>query len=455
MPGDGLPHDPSGLKDGIERLLRRDRAETDESLERERRVTDSTVASIVENEITDVVDTQRDRVDNLVHEARVRGDERVADAVAVLPEVAETLEEAATHLAEVAESLTSAANSLKQAPAAPPDAVVAAQTVAEVAETLTEVADRVAEERSAVDASLREERALLDHVLDVERATSDATLEFERRAKQILFDAERRRTDQHLAEERADTDNAVRHALDLLVNEQAGRVEAEQRALTRDEFLAIVSHDLRSPLDAISINASLLGEHAPPGIEGEKHQKWARNIQRAVDIMTRLVSDLLDVARFEGGEFRVMREEHDIVSVIKEVTDTFMPLATSRDLRLDVELPAQAVHAWFDHHRVLQVLSNLLRNAIHFTAPGGSITIKVRAEEHGCRVSVQDTGIGIPAPLQSRIFDRFQQLRSADRRGLGLGLYISKWIIDAHGGRIWVDSEPGKGSTFSFTLPGR
>ena len=455
VPGDGLPHDPSGLKDGIDRLLERDRAETDESLERERRVTDSTVAAIVENEITDVVDTQRDRVDNLVHEARARGDERVADAVAVLPEVAETLEQAASHLTGVAESLASAANTLKQAPAAQPDAAVAAQTVVEVAETLTEVAERVAEERSAVDASLREERALLDHVLDVERATSDATLEFERRAKQILFDAERRRTDQHLAEERADTDNAVRHALDLLVNEQAGRVEAEQRALTRDEFLAIVSHDLRSPLDAISINASLLSEHAPAGIEGEKHQKWARNIQRAVDIMTRLVSDLLDVARFEGGEFRVTREEQDVVSVIKEVTDTFMPVAASRDLRLDVELPREPVHAWFDHDRVLQVLSNLLRNAVHFTPAGGSITITVAAEEHGCRVSVKDTGIGIAPAQQSRIFDRFQQLRSADRRGLGLGLYISKWIIDAHGGRIWVDSEPGKGSTFSFTLPGR
>ncbi len=455
VPGDGLPHDPSGLKDGIERLLQRDRAETDESLQRERSVTDSTVVAVVESEITDVVDTQRDRVDSLVQEARARGDERVADAAAVLPEVAETLERAAGHLAEVAEHLTSTAQTLKQAAPVQPDPVLAAQTVAEVAETLTEVAERVADERSGVDESLREERALLDHVLDVERATSDATLEFERRARQALLESERERTDRHLAEERADTDNAVRHALDVLVNEQASRVEAEQRALTRDEFLAIVSHDLRSPLDAIAINASLLAEHAPRGVEGEKHQKWARNIQRAVDNMTRLVSDLLDVARFEGGEFRVMREEHDVLGVIKEVTDTFTPVAASRELRLETDLPSQAVHAWFDHDRVLQVLSNLLRNAVHFTAAGGSITVRVVAEEHGCRISVKDTGIGIPVALQSRIFDRFQQLRSADRRGLGLGLYISKRIVDAHGGRLWVESEPDQGSTFSFTLPGR
>jgi signal transduction histidine kinase len=171
--------------------------------------------------------------------------------------------------------------------------------------------------------------------------------------------------------------------------------------------------------------------------------------------MTRLVSDLLDIARFEGGDFRVAREEHDAAAVVKEAIDTFIPLAAARDLRLDADLPAGPVHAWFDHHRVLQVLSNLLRNAVHFTPPGGTITVKVAREAHGCRISVADTGIGIPASQQARIFDRFQQLRSADRRGLGLGLYIAKRIVDAHGGRIWVESQPGVGSTFSFTLPGR
>jgi signal transduction histidine kinase len=457
VPGDGLPQDPSGLKDGIDRLLERDRAETDESLERERKVTDDTVVSAVENHVSIALDEQRDRVNTFVGEARARGDERLADTVAALPEVAQTLEAAAEHLAEVADNLTHAAHSLKQAPApAPvPDPAPAAETIATVAETLNEVAQRVADERTAVDASLREERALLDQVLDVERATSDATLEFEREARRILFEAERDRTDRHLAGERADTDAVVRHALDLLVNEQAGRVDAEQRALTRDEFLAIVSHDLRSPLDAIAINATLIGENAPSGPEGDKHQKWVRNITRAVDNMARLVSDLLDVARFEGGEFRVAREERDVVTVVREAVDTFMPVAASRGLRLEFEPPPAAIHAWFDHDRVLQVLSNLLRNAVHFTGPGGAISVRVVPEEHGCRVAVRDTGIGIPVALQPRIFDRFQQLRAADRRGLGLGLYISKRIVDAHGGRIWVESRPEEGSTFFFTLPGR
>ena len=454
MSGDGLPHDPSGLKDGIERLLEHDRAETDESLGRERRLTDGNVTTAVES-VADALDEQRARTDSHVEEVRARRDERLADVVTTLPEVAETIEEAADHLADVAENLTQTAETLRKPPAVVQSSHIAAEQVTEVAETLNEVAQRVADERSFVDASLMEERALLDEALAEERATSDATLEFERHVRRIVVEAERSRTDRHLAEEREDTDSAVRHALDLLVDEQAGRVEAEQRALTRDEFLAIVSHDLRSPLDAIAINATLIAENGPPGPEGERHQKWARNIQRAVDTMARLVSDLLDIARFEGGEFRVAREECDVAMVVREAVETFTPVAASRDLTLELELPPRSVHAWFDHHRVLQVLSNLLRNAVHFTAPGGSITITVTPADHGCAIAVKDTGIGIPVGQQERIFDRFQQLGSADRRGLGLGLYISKRIIDAHGGRIWVESEQGKGSTFHFTLPGR
>ena len=380
MRGNGFPQDPSGLKDGIDRLLQRDRAGTDESLERERKVTDDTLLAVVENHASSALDEQRARVDTLVDAVRARG---------------------------------------------------------------------------AIDASTHEERTLLDEVLDIERAASDATLDFERQARRVVFEVERARTDRHLAAERANTDAALSRAHDLLVNEQASRVEAEQRALTRDEFLAIVSHDLRSPLDAIAINATLLGENAPFGPDGDKHQKWVRNIKRGVDNMGRLVSDLLDVARFEGGEFRVTREERDVVGVVKEAVDTFTPVAAARDLRLDFEVPSGPIHAWFDHDRVLQELSNLLRNAIHFTESGGAITLAVLAEEHGCRVAVRDTGIGIPVALHARIFDRFQQLRSADRRGLGLGLYISKRIVDAHGGRIWVESRPGEGSTFLFTLPGR
>ena len=120
---------------------------------------------------------------------------------------------------------------------------------------------------------------------------------------------------------------------------------------------------------------------------------------------------------------------------------------------LRIEAPAGRVPAHFDHARILQVLSNLVRNALQFTPSGGAITLRVAAEPHGCRIDVSDTGAGIPADELQRIFERFHQVGNTDRRGLGLGLYISKAIVDAHGGRIWAESEIGRGSRFSFTLP--
>jgi signal transduction histidine kinase len=347
MSGAPLPEDPSTLKTGVESLLDRARAETDEGLLRERTAADSTIGSLVQSQDSSAVDDRSSRL---------------AD-IAAMPDLG--------------------------------------------------------------------------------------------RARDLLIAAERQRTDQHIAAERQGTDAFLRHALDLLVAEQARRVDAEQRALTRDEFLAIVSHDLRSPLDAIAINAALVVENAPAGEQGDKLQRWARNIRRGADAMARLASDLLDMARFEGGEFRVTREEHDVIAVVKEAVDTFTPLAAARDLTLHVDSAAPVVHGWFDSHRVLQVLSNLLRNAVHFTEAGGSIVIAVGNDAQGCRIEVRDTGIGIAESQQERIFDRFQQLGSADRRGLGLGLYIARRIIDAHGGRIWVESRAGQGSRFIFTLPGR
>jgi len=446
--------DPANLRSGIDTVLDRDRAETDESLRRERLASDTALAFDLETHVGEAIEEHRSRIDDRVEEIRERRDDVLESASTTMPEVAETLEQAADALDDVAVSLAQTARGLKFT-AGPDQPTQAALTVSEVAETLSEVAERVATERQVVDESIDEERALMDEVLDQERSLSDAAREFERSARRMLLEAERQRTDLHLAEERRDTDAAVKHALDLLIDEQASRVEAEQRTLTRDEFLAIVSHDLRMPLDAIAINATLLAENAPPGEDGEKQRKWARNIRRSVDVMSRLVSDLLDVARLDGGEFRIAREEGDVSTVVKEAVDTFAAPAAARQLTLDVNWPTAPVHAWFDHDRVLQVLLNLLRNAIHFTPAGGSISVSVKREEGGCRVAVRDTGIGIPESQQARIFDRFQQLRSADRKGLGLGLYISRRIIDAHGGRIWVESRPGQGSTFIFTLPGR
>ena len=472
--------------------LARTRSETDRTLRQERHITDEVVYESLEREIDDALAEQRDRIDEEVERSRQVLDERLRASAETLPVVADTLAEAAESLTEVAEHLADAANSLKDLPSArvdhddmtvehmaaalstiadrlteaagiedepsPPEPSTASTPkvvarMADVAESLSDVAARVAEERELADISMLEERAMLDRLLDKEREQSDHTVDFERRERETLLASARHRTDDRLARERHDTDHAMRHSLELLRHEQHAREHAEDRILTRDELLAIVSHDLRSPLDVIVINAALLAGNPPPGELGARYVKWARSIERSAGVMDRLLSDLLDVARFDGGEFRVVPEDHDAVSLVKECVETFAPLASHHGIRLDVDLPASPVNARYDHDRMVQVLSNLLRNAIQFTKAGGSIMISLTPLADGCRIAVSDTGRGIPEGQLTRIFERFHRVNVADRQGLGLGLYISKRIIDAHRGQIWVESHVGRGSTFFITLP--
>ena len=150
--------------------------------------------------------------------------------------------------------------------------------------------------------------------------------------------------------------------------------------------------------------------------------------------------------------FHLVLRSQDLVSVVTECAQAFEALARAHAISLRLDVPARA-EATFDTDRILQVLSNLVRNAIQFTPAGGNITFSLVAQPRGCRVSVTDTGTGISPTDLPHVFERFHQAPNSDRRGLGLGLYISKAIIDAHGGRIWAESELGHGSTFSFTVP--
>jgi signal transduction histidine kinase len=325
--------------------------------------------------------------------------------------------------------------------------------MADVAGSLSEVAAKVAEERELADVSMLEERTLLDRLLEKERTESAETVDFERRERRTLLAAARHLTDERLARERHDTDEAVRHSLELLEREQRARAHAEDRILTRDELLAIVSHDLRSPLDVIVINAALLGGNAPAGELRARYVRWARNIERAAAAMDRLLADMLDVARFDGGDFQIVPTRQDAARLVRDSVETFASLASQQGLRLDADLPAVAVPAVYDHDRMFQVLSNLLRNAIQFTTAGGSVLVSLTPLVGGCRIAVSDTGRGIPESQLTRIFERFHRLNAADRRGLGLGLYISKRIVDAHRGDIWAESQVGRGSTFYVKLP--
>ena len=204
---------------------------------------------------------------------------------------------------------------------------------------------------------------------------------------------------------------------------------------------------------AISGVVALIEQQVAPDAAGDRIRGWADTIKRSVGVMDRLIRDLLDLGSFEDGQLRVSATRQDLGQSIRSAVDAFHAVAAAASLSLSASLPDEELLATYDHHRILQVLSNLIHNAIKFTPPGGSIHVSVVRKADGCEVSVADTGIGIPQHELKSIFERFRQLVPGDRTGLGLGLYISMWIIEAHGGRIWAESKRDAGTTFYFTLP--
>lgn len=281
--------------------------------------------------------------------------------------------------------------------------------------------DALARERGIEDAAMREERADADESLRVERAEQLA-----------LFASEREETDKDLFSERVRSDVAL---------------------ATRDDFLGIVSHDLRNMLGAMVGSASLIVRSLAPQTPQGEVLAHAQRIQRSGARMNRLIGDLVDVASMHTGRLAVTRELGDPTQVVTEAVETFRPLAAARGVALAVTVVPPVPRVAFDSARVLQVLTNLLSNAIKFTPTGGSVGVRVERAGDDLRFAVRDTGEGIPADKLESIFERRVQVTHGDRRGVGLGLYISKLIVEGHDGRIWADSRPGEGSTFSFTIP--
>jgi signal transduction histidine kinase len=282
--------------------------------------------------------------------------------------------------------------------------------------------------------AVRKERKLADRVLEQERADADATVRAERAQDASVLATERHITDQDLSVERSRSDDAV---------------------ATRDEFLGIVGHELRNMLTAVVGFAALIAraESGETEHEGEQVLKHARRIQRSGARMNRLIGDLLDVASIEAGVLAVKCQLGDANQVVAEAVETFQTQAAASGLRLAADVITVPSLAEFDPARILQVLANLVGNAIKFTPAGGSVLVHLERAEDELRFAVRDTGVGIAGEHLDTVFERFRQVNRGDRRGLGLGLYISKCIVQGHGGRIWADSAPGGGSTFWFTLP--
>ncbi|WP_395850629.1 ATP-binding protein [Cystobacter fuscus] len=225
---------------------------------------------------------------------------------------------------------------------------------------------------------------------------------------------------------------------------------AREATQARDDVLAVVAHDLRNPLNAISLSAQTLLKHQL--VVGDKRlQGPLRIIRGSVERMNRLIQDLLNVSRMEAGRLAVETYPESAESLLLEALEEARPLASRLQLSTDIAEVLPWVRV--DRERILQVFSNLLGNALKFTPPGGRVTLGARAEGAVVRFWVSDTGPGIPPEAREHLFDRFWQMRHGDRRGAGLGLSIAKGLVEAHGGRIWVESEPGRGSTFSFVVP--
>ena len=225
---------------------------------------------------------------------------------------------------------------------------------------------------------------------------------------------------------------------------------ARQAARTRDEVLGIVAHDLRSPLSAVSMYAHLQLESLPPGAEA---RPWMEGIVRSAEQMGRLIQDLLDVAALEAGRLRMEPCAVRPGALLRDAARAFETQAAAAGLRLEVHAAPGLPPVLGDPERILQVLGNLLGNAVKFTPAGGRVSLAAAAAPDGVALSVSDTGPGIAPGELERVFDRFWQARSARRAGAGLGLAIARGIVEAHGGRLWAESEPGEGSTFTFVLP--
>jgi signal transduction histidine kinase/PAS domain-containing protein len=239
--------------------------------------------------------------------------------------------------------------------------------------------------------------------------------------------------------------------------------EAQESVRAREDLLAIVSHDLRNPLGVVLASSALLLKSSlppePPGKEG-RARRQIEAIERAGNRMNRLIRDLLDFAAIQAGHLSVSSHPREVGTLIREVLDALEPLAAAKTIKLVDGTPQSAgLTISCDHDRVIQLFSNVVGNAVKFTPEGGTVVLRAEPDNAMVRFAVADNGPGIALEELPYVFDRYYQARRRNRDGIGLGLSIARGIVEAHGGRIWVESptaagQDGRaGTTFFFTLP--
>jgi signal transduction histidine kinase len=232
--------------------------------------------------------------------------------------------------------------------------------------------------------------------------------------------------------------------------ERARLYRAAQMAVdARNDLLAFVTHDLHNYLATIQLSAgALIGREAAARGQNSKQLDL---LARTVTLMSRLIEGLRDATTIETGQFTIATAPHDIAALVADAVETLAPQAAIKSLRLTAQVDDELPEVVCDRDRVLQVIANLVGNAIKFTPARGAIRLRATRAENAVEISIHDSGTGIPESELPRVFDRYW--KSGETAGTGLGLFIARGIVQAHGGRIWAESTPGTGSAFRFTLP--
>jgi signal transduction histidine kinase len=292
-------------------------------------------------------------------------------------------------------------------------------------DSLAEAVVVVEQARQLEDAVLQADREAADRALQIERAETARILA-------SLLPAEREETDENLLRERVRADGAVAN---------------------RDDFFGVVAHDLRDLLSGILMSAAVMSKIVGDDEQAGRVGAEIARVRRLAGRANRLVCDLVDVASIDAGQLAIVATPGDIGVLLKEVAEEFRASATAQGIRLDIEQSGDPMLAPFDHARLFQVFGNLIANSIKFSPRGSRITLRAEPAAGALQCSVSDEGAGIPADQMETVFERFAQVTPNDRRGLGLGLFIARNIVEAHAGRMWAASTLGHGTTLFFTIP--
>jgi len=334
------------------------------------------------------------------------------------------------------------------------------RAIAEGRDLVQESADEVLRRaREEADAVLQEARRKADQVLDESAGTLSATaaVAIERDHEDAAVRADREAADQTLELERVETGRILARLLPAERDEtderlSAERVQSDGALANRDNFLGVVAHDLRDLLGGIVMSTSVVARICGDTEHSARIGAEVTRIQRHAARANRLIGDLVDVASIDAGRLSIVKTPDDVRTLLAEASDEFCASAAVKGIDLSVQAEA-SLPAEFDHARMFQVMGNLIVNAIKFSPSGGRIILHAECVGDEVRCSVRDHGPGIPADHLEKVFERFVQVDANDRRGLGLGLFIAKQIVEGHSGRIWAESTLGQGTSVLFVIP--